>query len=96
LNMDTSQMNSPTNLTLNIRNSGVAGVALVAYTVKDEGEGGYQYSKTSWTGPYLNPNQVVAVNFFIDGGAFTFHSGSWYYVTVTSAPNNLFTFSVRA
>jgi hypothetical protein len=87
-------MYSPTNLTLNIRNTGVAGIALVAYTVKDAG--GYQYSKTGWTGPYLNPNQVVVVNFVIDGTAFTFHSGSWYYVTVTSARNNLFTFTIRA
>jgi hypothetical protein len=85
-------VNSPTNLTLNIRNAGVAGIALVAYTVKDAG--GYQYSKTSWTGPYLNPNQVVAVNFVIDGSAFTFRSGSWYYVTVTTARNNLFTFTI--
>ena len=45
MNMDTSQMNSPTNLTLNIRNSGVAGVALVAYTVKDEGEGAKQLAE---------------------------------------------------
>ena len=93
LNVDTSQVNSPTNLTLNIRNAGVAGIALVAYTVKDAS--GYQYSKTSWIGPYLNPNQVVAVNFVTDGSAFTFHSGSWYYVTVTSARNNLFTFTIR-
>ena len=92
LNMDSFQVDSPTNLTLNIRNTGSAAIILVAYTVKDMG--GFQYSKTSWTGPTLNPNQVVATNFVIDGSTFTFQSHSSYYVTVTSTRNNLFTFTI--
>ena len=94
LNMDSFQINSPTNLTLNIRNYGSAAISLVAYNVKDAS--GYQYSKTNWIGPYLNPNQVVATNFVIDGSTFTFQSYSSYYVSVTSGRNNLFTFTIMS
>lgn len=94
LNMESFQVNSPTNLTLNIRNYGSVAISLVAYTVKDMG--GSQYSKTNWTGPTLNPNQLVATNFVIDGSTFTFQSHSYYYVTVTSSRNNLFTFTITS
>ena len=92
LNLDSFQVNSPTNLTLHITNTGAESIALVAYSVK--AASGYQYSKTNWTGPYLQPNQVVAINFVIDGSTFTFQSYSSYYVTVTSTRNNLFTLTI--
>ena len=92
--MESFQVNSPTNLTLNIRNTGSMAISLVAYAVKDMGAS--QYSKTNWTGPYLQPNQVMAVNFVVDGSAFTFHSGYSYYVTVTTTRNNLFTFTIQS
>jgi|SRR2546427_3976303 len=92
LNVDTSQVNSPTNLTLTIRNLGSASVELVSYSVKDAA--GNQYTKTNWTGPNINTNQVVTVNIVIDGSAFTFQHGYYYTILVTTARNNLFTFTI--
>ena len=71
LNLDSSQLNSSTNMTLNIRNSGAMSIMLVAYTVKDSV--GNQYTKMNWTGPSWNPNQVVTVNIVIDGSSFTLY-----------------------
>src|SRR6267143_6526593 len=45
LSLDSSQLNSPTNITMNIRNSGVLGVSFVSYTVQYYSN---QYSKTNW------------------------------------------------
>jgi hypothetical protein len=94
LNLDSSQLNSSTNMTLNIRNSGAMSIMLVAYTVKDQV--GNQYTKMNWTGPSWNPNQVVTVNIVTDGNAFTFQPKYTYVIEVTSARNNLFTFTITA
>jgi hypothetical protein len=67
-------------------------IGLVSYSVKYYSN---QYTKTNWTGPNINPNQVVAVNIVIDGGAFTFQHGYYYDIIVTSARNNLFTFTIK-
>jgi hypothetical protein len=81
-------------MTLDIRNSGAMSVMLVAYTVKDPI--GNQYTKMNWTGPSWSPNQVVIVNIMIDGSAFTFQPRNTYSIVVTSARNNLFTFTITA
>jgi hypothetical protein len=81
-------------MTLKIRNSGAMGIMLVAYTVKDSI--GNQYTKMNWTGPSWNPNQVATVNILIDGNAFTFQPKYTYSIEVTSARNNLFTFTIIA
>jgi len=94
LSLEASQVSSPTNLTLNIRNVGWMGISLVSYRVKDPV--GNQYTKMNWTGPFWDPNQVAAVNIVIDGSAFTFRSRSTYSIVVTSARNNLFTFTIIA
>ncbi|HEV2118821.1 MAG TPA: hypothetical protein VGS11_01745 [Candidatus Bathyarchaeia archaeon] len=92
LNVETSQVNSPTNLTLNIRNSGAASVGFDSYSVRDTGVN--QYAKTNWAGPTINTNQVVQINIIIDGNAFTFQSGNTYTIALTTTRNNIFTFTI--
>jgi hypothetical protein len=93
LSVETSQINSPTNLTLNIRNYGSMSVGLVAYSVNFYNN---QYTKTNWTGPSINTNQIIAVNIIIDGSAFTFQSKNTYTIAATTARNNIFTFTITA
>ena len=93
MNVETSQINSPTNLTLNIRNYGTGSAGLAAYSVTFNGN---QYTKTSWTGPIIDTNQVVPVDIVIDGSAFTFQSKYTYTIAVTTARNNIFTFTITA
>ena len=93
LTVETSQVSSPTNLTLNIRNYGTMSVGLAAYSVTYNSN---QDTKTNWTGPTINTNQIAAVNILIDGSAFTFQSRNTYIIVVTTARNNIFTFTVTA
>ncbi|OLD79213.1 hypothetical protein AUF62_00030 [archaeon 13_1_20CM_52_20] len=93
LNLETSQVNSPTNFTMNIRNTGVVVKWLDAYGVNYYSN---QYTKTNWTGPVLNPNQVAAINIVIDGSTFTFQSKNTYTIALTTTRNNIFTFTITA
>jgi hypothetical protein len=92
--VETSQVNSPTNLTLNIRNTGEVGVSLNRYSVKDSI--GNQYTEMNWTSPFVNPNQLAAINIVIDGSAFTFQSHNTYTIALTTTRNNIFTFTITA
>jgi hypothetical protein len=94
LTVETSQVNSPTNMTLNIMNTGAVGVTFGAYTVSDIA--GHQYAKTSWTGPFVNTNELAAINIVIDGGPFTFQSKNQYTIALTTTRNNIFTFTITA
>ena len=94
LNVETSQVNSPTNMTLNIRNVGSVSTTFNSYIVKDSV--GNQYTKSNWSGPTLNPNSLLAINIVIDGSAFTFQSKSSYTVTLVTLRNNLFSFTITA
>ncbi len=94
LNVETSQVNSPTNVTLNIRNVGSVSTTFNSYIVKDSD--GNQYTKSNWSGPTLNPNSLLAINIVIDGSAFTFQSKSSYTVTLVTLRNNLFSFTITA
>ena len=94
LNIETSQVNSPTNLTLSVRDVGSVGITLTSYIVKDSL--GNQYAKVNWTTPFMNPNQLVAINIIIDGSAFTFQSKNTYNMALTTARNNTFTFTLNA
>jgi hypothetical protein len=91
LNIESSQVNSPTNLTLNIRNIGVVGTSIVSYKVQYYAN---QFTKTNITEPFFMPNQVVAINVVIDGNAFTFQSGNTYSIAMTTVRNNIFTFTI--
>ena len=91
LNLGSSNLNSPTNITLSLINTGTAQVALIAYYVKDST--GDTYSQPSWSGPTLppNPNSGMPVNILIDGKAFTFQSGNNYTVELVTSRYNQFT-----
>ncbi|TMI51166.1 hypothetical protein E6H13_09440 [Candidatus Bathyarchaeota archaeon] len=94
LNIETSQVNSPTNMTLSVRNMGSVGITLTSYVVKDSLDN--QYANMNWTTPFMNPNQLVAINIIIDGSAFTFQSKNTYNIALTTARNNIFTFTLTA
>ncbi len=94
LNIETSQVNSPTNLTLSVRNVGSVGITLTSYVVKDSL--GSQYAKMNWTTPFMNPNQLSAINVIIDGSAFTFQPKNTYNIALTTARNNIFMFTLTA
>jgi len=78
---------------LNIRGYGTMSVGLVAYSVTYNGN---QYTKTNWTGPTINTNQLAAVNILIDRSAFTFQARNTFTIAVTTTRNNIFTFTVTA
>jgi len=94
LNIETSQVNSPTNLTLSVRNVGSVGTTLISYVVKDSL--GNQYAKMNWTTPFMSPNQLAAINIIIDGSAFTFQSKNTYNIALTTTRNNIYTFTITA
>ncbi|OLE83751.1 MAG: hypothetical protein AUF79_18170 [Crenarchaeota archaeon 13_1_20CM_2_51_8] len=94
MNIETSQVNSPTNLTLSVRNVGSGSITLTSYVVKDSL--GNQYAKMNWTTPFMNPNQLAAINIIIDGTAFTFQSKNTYNIALTTMRNNIFTFTLTA
>ena len=91
--VETSQINSPTNMTLNIRNGGAATVGIIAYKVQYNNN---QFTNTNPTEPSIGTNQVAAINIVIDGNAFTFQSKNTYSIIVTSTRNNIFTFTITA
>ena len=94
MDIEISQVNSPTNLTLSVRNVGSVGISLYSYVVKDSV--GDQFARMNWTTPFMNPNQLTAINIIIDGSAFTFQSKNTYTIIVTTARNNLLTFTITA
>ncbi|HEX9612481.1 MAG TPA: hypothetical protein VGA05_02585 [Candidatus Bathyarchaeia archaeon] len=99
--MEMVTFNSGTNVTLTLHNTGSSSIQLVDYSVKDTA--GNQYSYTSWPGPTLAPGSVVPTNILIgsscssctlSGTAFTFAFGSSYTITIVTARNNQFSFTV--
>ena len=92
LNMDSSQFNSPTNVTLNIRNTGTVAITFVSYYVRDSQQ--HQYASTNWSVPTFPANAVAIVNVIIDGYSFSFTPGNSYTITVVTARNNQFPFTV--
>ncbi len=92
LNLDSYHFNTPTNLTLNVRNNGAVSVVFIAYYVKDSS--GTQYSNSTWPGPSIPPAAAISSNIVIDGTAFTFQKGYSYTVTVVTSRNYQFSFSI--
>jgi len=91
LTMTSYQINTPTNLTLNLMNPGNVAVALIAYYVKDSS--GNQYSNGNWSGPSIAPGASISINILIDGRAFTFHAGMYYTVEIVTL-HRYFTFTI--
>jgi len=54
------------------------------------------YGSSSWSGPNVAPNAYTNITPVIDGNAFTFHSGSYYTITLISSRNNQFTSTMKA
>src|SRR5207245_10083908 len=91
LTMTSYQINTPTNLTLNLMNPGNAAVALIAYYVKDSS--GNQYANSNWSGPTIAPGAAISIDTFIDRTAFTFHTGMYYTVSIVTS-NRYYTFTI--
>jgi hypothetical protein len=94
LNIISHNVNSPTNVTLNVMNAGSVTVNLVSYYV--DNVRGQTYANTNWSGPTLPPNTVTPMNILIDGSAFTFQSGDTYTVAVVTSGNYRYTFTFQA
>jgi len=102
MSLDSYSFNSSTSLDLYLRNTGSNNISLASYYVKDAS--GDQYFRNSWAGPTILPNQVASTLFVIGsscgssctltGTAFTFVAGYSYTITVVTARNNQFTFTV--
>lgn len=93
LNIVSSTLNSPTNVTMKIINSGTKAATLQSYYVKNST--GQLYSSTNWAGPTISPNTVAFVNILIDGRAFTFQVRYAYTMTLITSRYQ-FTFTVQA
>jgi len=101
MGLDSYSFSSGTNVTMYLHNFGSVSIQLVTYYVKDAS--GNQYAYTAWPGPTIAPANVVPTNFLIGsscssctltGTAFTFTPGYSYTITVVTARNNQFTFSI--
>jgi hypothetical protein len=90
--MQSYVVNSPTNVTLTLRNTGLIRVALVAYKVAEPS--GVYFANTTWTGPTIDPNQVATANILISGTAFTFQSSTSYTITITTSRNTQLQFAI--
>jgi hypothetical protein len=93
LNIVSHTLNSPTNVTLNIMNSGSVAVTLLSYSVNNAG--GQVYASSNWSGPTLPASAITPVKILIDGSAFTFRSGYTYNVTLETTSYH-FDFTIQA
>ena len=94
LNLETRSVNTPTNMTLNILNTGSVWVSLVSYSARPTSS--QTYSNSTVSGLSFGPNTLLAVNIVIDGGSFTFQTGTSYTITLVTSRNNQFFFTVDA
>jgi hypothetical protein len=104
MSLDSYSYGSNTNATLHLRNYGTVNTTLVSYYVKDAS--GDTWDLLSWNGPTIDPSQVGTVNILIGtscpsctytgtAGAFTqFSPGYSYTITVITARNNQFTYTI--
>jgi hypothetical protein len=94
LNIISSTLNSPTNITIQIINTGSVQFSLASYSVQNAN--GRVYSNNNWSGPTIGPNAIVTTNLQIDGTGFTFQSGSYYTITLITSRNNQFGLTIKA
>src|SRR6267143_2903035 len=83
LNIISSTLNSPTNVTIQIINTGSVQFSLASYSVQNAN--GRVYSNNNWSGPAIAPNGIRTANLLIDGNAFTFQSGSYYAISLITS-----------
>ncbi len=94
VNIISSTLNSPTNITIQIINTGSVAISLMFYNVQNAN--GRVYSNNNWSGPTVSPNAIVTTNLLIDGNGFTFQSGSYYTITLITSRGNQFTSTIKA
>ena len=86
--LESSQVNSSTNVTLNLLNCGYPyTTTLISYYVHWQQS---LYSNTNWSGPSIPMNAHASVNILIDGQAFTFQPGNSYEIDLISAQGTHF------
>ena len=89
-----SWLNSPTSLTMEIRNIGRQSTSLSSYYVQDSN--GHLYSAPTWVGPTIPVNTPANVTFTIDGKDFAFYQNYSYTISVHSSVGGVFSFTVYA
>jgi len=94
LNIISSTLNSPTNVTIQIINTGSVQFSLASYSVQNAN--GRVYSNNNWSGPAIAPNAIRPTNLLIDGNIFTYQSGSYYTITLITSRNKVFAFTIKA
>ena len=94
LSIISSTLNSPTNITIQIINTGSVQISLMSYYVKNAN--GRVYANDSWSGPTIAPNAIATTNILINGNVFTFQSGSYYSITLITSRNNAFSSTIKA
>src|SRR5712664_637385 len=94
LNIISSTLNSPTNITIQIINTGSVQISLTSYDVRNAN--GRVYSNNNWSGPAIAPNAIRTTDLLIDGNIFTFQSGSYYTITLITSRNTVFTLTIKA
>ena len=101
LYVEFAYVNSPTNMTLTIRNTGSVTSTLVSYYVTDAR--GDKYSLATWNGPIITPNGVgigtvligaSCARCVLTGAAFSFTPGNSYGVTLVTRYNSQFLVTV--
>jgi len=93
LSIDSYQVNSPTNVTLTVRNAGAVSLTIIAYYVKDASSG-QVFAQSNWSGPAVVPGGTANAKIIIDGQAFTFQSGRSYSVELVTSRNNEYFFTI--
>jgi len=94
LNIISSTLNSPTNITIQIINTGSVQISLTSYDVQNAN--GRVYSNNNWSGPTIAPNAIRTTDLLIDGNIFTFQSGSYYTITLITLRNTVLTLTIKA
>ncbi|HEV2120819.1 MAG TPA: hypothetical protein VGS11_12055 [Candidatus Bathyarchaeia archaeon] len=94
LNVTSATVNSPTNMSIQIVNTGSVAIFLTSYYVRNPYS--QPYANSNWSSPTAPPGRVITTNLVIDGNAFTFSSGTYYTITLISSRNTQFTFSIQA
>lgn len=92
LSLQSYHINTPTNITLAIINTGDVRTSFTSYIIWSQS--GRSYSNSSWSQPGFMPNEHLAVNVIIDGVGFTFQSGSSYTIRIGTLRNNEYVFSI--
>jgi hypothetical protein len=94
MTMESYKVNSPTNATLTMRNTGWLSIGFSYYQVSQSNSA--MFTHLNWTEPILPPNQALDATVVISGASFTFQPGTSYTITIVTLRNNPFTFTIKA